>query len=286
MDDLKDTGHSMAAKSSWNARWVCIGGGTAGFGFQLAQAFARRGANVAVVGRDLERGDIAVEALRKLGSGTFRCFGVDLADEQAIEVSEWKAWLQTVKLDVAIAAAGKSDRGYIDQLSLADLESMMRTNLYSSFGFSKTTEESLKQGKGTLVHIASLAGIVAAPGMGGYSIAKHALVAMSRQLRIELAEAHVRVLLVCPGPIRREPTESGRYDDLVKERSLPESLKQPAGGAKLKAIEPVWLCDRIIASIERNKKELIVPFKAQWLASLGGLWPGLLDYTLGKRKQE
>jgi short-subunit dehydrogenase len=283
MNESKDTGHSMATRTAWNGRWVCIGGGTAGLGFQLAQAFARRGANVAIVGRDLERGELAVEALRRLGPGTFQRFGVDLANENAIEGSEWKAWLHRVKLDVAIAAAGKSDRGLLNQLSTADLESMMRTNVYSSFCFSKATQESLKQGKGTLVHIASLAGIVAAPGMGGYSLAKHALVAMSRQLRIELVEDHIRVLLVCPGPIRRESTEIGRYDSLVSERNLPESLKKPAGGANLKAIDPVWLCDRIISAIESHKKELVVPFKVQWLASLSGLWPGLLDYMLKGR---
>ncbi len=273
----------MTTKSPWNDRWVCIGGGTAGFGFHLAQAFARRGANVAIVGRDLERGEHAVEALRRLGSGTIRRFGVDLADEQAIAGSEWQAWLHSVSLEVAIAAAGKSDRGFVNQLSRKDLEVLMRANVYSSLGFSKATEASLKRAKGTLVHIASLAGIVAAPGMGGYSIAKHALVAMSRQMRSELAGTGVRVLLVCPGPIRREPTESGRYDDLINDRNLPESLKQPAGGAILKAIDPVWLCERIISSIESNRKELVVPFKVQCLASLAGLWPGFLDYMLKHR---
>ncbi len=273
----------MAIKSTWKDRWVCIGGGTAGLGLQLAQAFARRGANVAVIGRDPDRGDAAVEALRKIGSGAFRRFIVDLADEKAIECSEWKSWLQNTDLHVALAAAGKSDRGFLMQLSTAELESLIRTNVYSSFCFSKATQESLKRRAGTLVHIASLSGIVAAPGMGGYSIAKHALVAMSRQLRLELAEHGIRVLLVCPGPIRRESSESGRYDELVKDRDLPESLKKPGGGANLKAIEPGWLCDRIISAIESNQRELVVPSKVRWLASVGNLWPGLLDYMLRKK---
>ena len=274
----------MAIKSTWKDRWVCIGGGTAGFGLQLAHEFARRGASVAIVGRDPRRGETAVESLRSSGGGEIRLFCVDLADEKAIEFSEWKSWLHTVNLDVAIAAAGKSDRGFLMQLSSTELESLMRINVYSSFCFSKATQESLKRGAGTLVHIASLAGLVAAPGMGGYSIAKHALVAMSRQLRLELAEHRIRVLLVCPGPIRREPSESGRYDALIKDRNLPESLKKPGGGANLKAIEPGWLCERIVSAIESNKSELVVPSKVRWLASLGSLWPALLDYMLRKKR--
>lgn len=275
----------MANTSTWKDRWVCIGGGTAGFGLQLAQEFARRGANVAIVGRDQHRGQAAAETLRSIGHGEIRLFSLDLADEQAIERSDWKSWLQKIDIDVAIAAVGKSDRGYLMQLASTELDSQLRTNLCSAFCFSKATQESLKRSAGTMVHIASLAGIVAAPGMGGYSIAKHALVAMSRQLRIELAEHGIRVLLVCPGPIRREASESGRYDELVQERSLPESLKKPAGGANLKAIDPVWLSDRIISSIESGRKELIVPSKVRWLACVGGLWPGILDYQLKSRKQ-
>ena len=273
----------MARSSSWKDRWVCIGGGTAGFGLQLAQRFARHGANVAIVGRDRHRGDSAVASLNSIGGGKFVAFSVDLADENSIAVSDWKSWLQETNLDVAIAAAGKSDRGFLMQLSKGDVEALLSTNFYSSFCFSKATQEALQREAGTLVHIASLAGIVASPGMGGYSIAKHAVVAMSRQLRLELAETGIRVFLVCPGPIQREPSAIGRYDDLVKGRELPESLKKPGGSANLKAIDPALLCNRVISGIESGQKELILPSKVRWLASLSGLWPALLDYAIKKR---
>ena len=275
----------MAIRSTWKDRWVCVGGGTAGFGLQLAEEFARRGANVAIVGRDRNRGQAALEKLKSTGSGKMIFFSADLADEKAVEHSDWKLWLDDAKLDVAVAAAGKSDRGFLMQLSTAELDVLLRTNLYSSFCFSKATEMPLQRGTGTLVHIASLAGIVASPGMGGYSIAKHAVVAMSRQLRLELADKKIRVLLVCLGPIQRQPSDEGRYDDLVSSRDLPDSLKKPAGGANLKPLDPSMLCDRIIAAIESGKKELVLPSKVRWLASLSNLWPGLLDFFLKKRRQ-
>ena len=277
----------MATRSTWKDRWVCVGGGTAGFGLVLARQFARRGANVAIIGRDGLRAEAAAEELRKNTSGEIIAFSVDLADEASVSSSSWKAWLAQTNLSVAIAAAGKSDRGFLMQLSSDEIDKLVRTNVYTSFHFSKATVDALQRDSGTLVHLASLAGIVASPGMGGYSIAKHALVAMSRQLRLELAMQGIRVLLVCPGPIQREETTaSGRYDALVQERALPASLKQPAGGGNLKALDPEQLAEKIIAAIESRKKELILPAKVKWLAGLGTIWPSLTDYVLKMRGDE
>ncbi|MDZ4853035.1 MAG: SDR family NAD(P)-dependent oxidoreductase [Pirellulaceae bacterium] len=276
----------MAIDSTWKDRWVCIGGGTSGLGLVLAQQFTQRGANVAIIGRDHARAALAADKLRKLGTGTILAFCVDLSDEQAIRTSEWMQWLSKARLDVAIAAAGKSDRGFVTQLTQTDLEELFRINLFSSFNFSKVTEDALARGHGSLVHIASLAGIVAKPGMGGYSMVKHAVVAMSRQLRTELVDKGIHVLLVCPGPVQRDSSTIGRYDELVEERQLPESLKKPAGGTNLKAIAPQLLAEKIVAAIEQKKKELILPAKARWLAGLSAIWPGILDYLFRNPKKK
>ncbi len=277
----------MATSSEWKDRWVCIGGGTAGFGLVLARQFARRGANVAILGRDQSRAESAAVELRTLSKGEIVAFSVDLADVDSIQTSKWREWLAETNLSVAIAAAGKSDRGYLMQLSINELEQLLRMNVYSSFNFSKATHDALRRDSGTLVHIASLAGIVAAAGMGGYSIAKHAVVAMSRQLRLELKSLGIRVLLVCPGPIQhKELSTNGRYDDLVHERELPASLKKPAGGASLKILDSEQLAVQIIAAIQQGKKELVLPSKVRWLASLGVLWPWFFDYMLKIRRDD
>ena len=284
---IEDTGQSMATSSEWKDRWVCIGGGTAGFGLVLARQFAQRGANVAILGRDPSRAESAAAELRTLSKGEIVAFSVDLTDVDSIQASKWKGWLAETNVSVAIAATGKSDRGYLMQLSIDDLDELLRTNIYSSFNFSKATHDALRRDSGTLVHVASLAGIVAAAGMGGYSIAKHAVVAMSRQLRLELKSLGIRVLLVCPGPIQREQSSTkGRYDELVNERALPASLKKPAGGASLKILDPVQLADKIIVAIQQGKKELVLSSKVRWLASLGAIWPWLFDYVLKIRRDE
>jgi len=309
----------MKKLKHWQGRWACVGGGSSGLGLVLARQLVRQGANVAIVGRDPTRLAQAVQNLEVFASqinttGKIISFSVDLASSRSTAVgslptdssvdssgssgspgfsnacgdfSRWLEWLKEVPLDLAIAAAGKSDRGYLSQLNLDELRTILEANVSTSFAFGQYCEESLSRGKGTLVHISSLAGIVAAPGMGAYSIAKHAVVALSRQLRLELATKGIRVLLVCPGPITFEnltnSNHQGRYDELVKQRELPPELAKPAAGKKIRSIDADSLAEKILLSVEASTKELIIPEKVRWLAALGMLFPSFADYMLAKK---
>jgi len=296
----------------WQGRWACVGGGSAGLGLVLARQLVLQGANVAIIGRDPTRLSQAVQDLEVLArqcstNGKIISFAVDLASSRSTaggspssdfsdssgdsnycgDLSRWLEWLNEVQLDLAIAAAGKSDRGYLSQLNLDELRTIFEANVSTSFAFGQYCEESLSRGKGTLVHISSLAGIVAAPGMGAYSIAKHAVVALSRQLRLELAPKGIRVLLVCPGPITfKNLTNSnhhGRYDELVKQRELPPELAKPAAGKKVRSIDADSLAEKILLAVEARTKELIIPEKVRWLAALGMLFPSFADCMLRKK---
>ncbi len=272
-------GRCMSNLGQWKDRWVCIGGGTSGFGLLLAKEFALRGAKVAILGRNEGRGKEVAKELQKLSETEIRFFSVDLADAANVANSEWNAWAQSTQFAVAVAAAGQSDRGYVTAITDEELNQLWQANLLTALHFSQTCLPRLKAESGTLVHIGSLAGLLAKPGLGGYAIVKHALTAMSRQLRFEWAKEGIHVLLVSPGPMQRDDRNQ-RYNELVEAKHLPDELRKPAGGAKLKLIEPRWLCRRIIQAIERREKELVVPSKAKWLAGLGNLFPSWFDRFL------
>lgn len=285
----------MTKTVQWQGRWACIGGGSSGLGLVLARQLIRLGANVAIVGRDPVKLAQATTGLNRLShelgtTGLITSFSLDLAASRSeLEVSSpqewerWNEWLRVTSLDLAIAAAGKSDRGFLMQISISDLQKILDANVFTSLAFSQYCEEALTRGRGTLIHISSLAGIVAAPGMGAYSMAKHAVVAMSRQMRLELAGKGIRVMLVCPGPIANLDL-AGRYDDLVTHRNLPENLKLPAGGSKVRSVEAEWIADEILKAAKNGTKEMVVPAKVKWLAALGGLFPSFSDFML-KAKQ-
>jgi uncharacterized protein len=269
----------MSNLGPWKDRWVCIGGGTSGFGLSLAKEFALRGAKVAILGRNRQQGDEAVNQLQKLSRTEICFFSVDLADTSSVANSEWNTWVNSKNLALAIAAAGLSDRGYLASITDDELNQLWRSNVLTALHFSQICLPRLKEESGTLVHIGSLAGLLAKPGLGGYAVVKHALTAMSRQFRFEWAKHGIHVLLVSPGPIQRDDQDQ-RYDKLVQAKQLPDELRKPGGGANLKPIEPVWLCRRIIQAIERREQELVVPSKARWLAGLGNLFPSWFDRFL------
>ena len=184
--------------------------------------------------------------------------------------------------DLLINAVGRSDRGLLEQLGAMDLASLLNDNLMCTWNMICIMLESLKRARGTIVNIGSLAGLVPAPGMGGYSISKSALTAMSRQLRLELASHGVHVMLVCPGPIARDDSRT-RYEKLAEERGLnSQSATAPGGGVKLRLIDPNNLCQRILNAAHFRKKELVCPRKAAWLAAIANVFPSLADWILSK----
>ncbi len=275
----------------WTGRWVVVCGGTSGLGLQMVIAAAHQKANLIIVGRDVSRLEKAIAIAMDNGALSAAWYSIDLSlkvpsdtedKHDAADLDKLLIWLSTGDVDLLINAVGRSDRGRLEQLGAMDLASLLNDNLMCTWNMIRIVLESLKRARGTIVNIGSLAGLVPAPGMGGYSISKSALTAMSRQLRLELASHGVHVMLVCPGPIAR--VDSGtRYEKLVEERGLyNQSATAPGGGVKLRLIDPNNLCQRILNAAHLRKKELVCPRKAAWLAAISNVFPSLADWILSK----
>lgn len=277
----------MGKVEPWTGRWIVVCGGTSGLGLQLVIAAAQQKANLLIVGRDIPRLENAKAIALEQGANSASIYSVDLSLKsppypESSDETKLQEWFASNNIDMLLNAVGRSDRGPLEQLSDIELASMLNDNLICTWNMTRMALDSLKRARGTIVNIGSLAGLVPAPGMGGYSIAKSALTAMSRQLRFELASFGVHVLLVCPGPIAREDSGS-RYQKLVEQRGLANaSATAPGGGVKLRTIASKILCQKILDAAHRRQKELVYPIKAAWLAAIGNLWPTLADWILKK----
>ena len=277
----------MGKVEPWTGRWIVVCGGTSGLGLQLVIAAAQQKANLLIVGRDIPRLENAKAIALEQGANSASIYSVDLSlrsstHPESSDETKLQEWFASNNIDMLLNAVGRSDRGPLEQLSDIELASMLNDNLICTWNMTRMALDSLKRARGTIVNIGSLAGLVPAPGMGGYSIAKSALTAMSRQLRVELASFGVHVLLVCPGPIAREDSGS-RYQKLVEQRGLANaSATAPGGGVKLRTIASKILCQKILDAAHRRQKELVHPIKAAWLAAIGNLWPSLADWILKK----
>ena len=277
----------MEKVGPWTGRWIVVCGGTSGLGLQLVISAAQQKANLVIVGRDAARLEYARTIALEQGAESASIYSVDLSMKsppysESADETKLQEWFAINKIDLLLNAVGRSDRGPLEQLSDMELASILNDNLLCTWNMTRMALDSLKRAGGTIVNIGSLAGLVPAPGMGGYSIAKSALTAMSRQLRVELACVGVHVMLVCPGPIAREDSRS-RYQKLLEQRGLANASETaPGGGVKLKTIDPIILCQTILDAAHRRKKELVHPIKAAWLAAINDLWPSFADWILKK----
>lgn len=266
--------------SYWNHKACLVTGGTAGLGRVLAATLAKRGARVVVNGRDANRLAQTVDELQSLGGEVVGIAG-DITEPGFVREFVAKSVEAFGTLDFACHAAGRSMRGELTATSREDFEALWRVNTLAAFDLAVAAADSLTASRGHLVLIGSLASRVSPRYIGAYAESKFPLTAMAQQLRLECGPAGLHTLLVCPGPIaRKDAIPSDRY--AAAEQSLPESATKPGGGAKVSAIDPEQLCDKILQACEQRKAELIVPGKARLLFVLNQVSPSLGDWLLRK----
>jgi NAD(P)-dependent dehydrogenase (short-subunit alcohol dehydrogenase family) len=264
-------------KQPWKDKLAILSGGSSGFGLHIALALAQQGARMVIVGRDRERLERSRELVCRAGAAEALAFSVDITDEESWnsdlgDAAGLRCFVGNHSIDLLVNIVGRSDRGLLETMSDSDLIGQFHVNVLSAFRMTKLCLPSLKRAGGTVVDIASLAGILAGPGMGGYSLSKHALVGMHRQWRIELYGSNVHFLLVCPGPIERDDG-GDRYSSLIEARNLDSKMSKPGGGVRLKRLEPAMLARRVVDAAAHRKTELIIPSKARWLVALMSLCP-------------
>lgn len=256
-----------------------ITGGSAGLGLAIARRAVAEGMAVTLVGRDQGRLAEAAESLRSLrpdAEVTTRAADLATAGEPTRVVSEAAA---ERPLDFVCHAAGLSARGRIVHTPRAEFEKLLAINFLAAAELATAQGEALAERAGRLVLIGSLATRVAPAHLGPYPASKHPLAALAQQLRMELGPAGLRTLLVCPGPIARDDAGQ-RYE--TQADGLPGKASKPGGGAKVKALDPDWLAERVLAGSRKGKSELVYPTKARLLFVLSQLSPGLGDWLLRK----
>ncbi len=269
-------------KNNWREIQVVIGGASSGLGFHLAQALASQGSHLHLIARDAGRLEKARELMLRLGAASVKTYLANLGEVDAAEkLQSLEQNLGSLErgLGLLINAVGKSDRGMLVQPTDDQWLEMFRVNVLSAIQLTRVCLPALVNAGGCIVNIGSLASKVAPAGMGTYPATKFALAALTQQWRLELASQHVHAMLVCPGPIERD--DAGvRYEHLAQERGLSAEQAKPAGGAKLKSIDPKWLSMRILQGASRRELEIVIPGKVRWLATIYSLWPALGERIL------
>ena len=188
---------------------VLITGASSGIGAALAKAYAARGAHLALLAR---REEPLAELAQSL-AGAHSVHAVDVTDHDAMQRAAAAEIASHGCPDIVIANAGISLGTLTEHPEdHAAFKRVVDTNLLASFStFAPFVAAMKARGSGTLVGIASMAGIRGLPGAEAYSASKAAMISYCESLRVELRGTGVRVVTIAPGYIATPMTASNRY---------------------------------------------------------------------------
>ena len=178
-----------------------VTGATEGIGRATAFALGRTGYRVGVCARTAAKVDLLVDALRSAGiEAAGRAGDVGSDGDAAAIVAEVEQRLGPV--DVLVNNAGVLVGKRIEELTLAEWDQTMATNVRALFLFTRLVLPGMRQRHaGAIVNIASLAGKNAFVGGTAYAASKHAVLGFSRSLMLEVRRDHIRVIAICPGSV-------------------------------------------------------------------------------------
>ena len=184
------------------SRSMFVTGASSGIGEALAMEFARRGYDLALAARRVERLEALADRLRSAGAGRVLCLPLDVTDFPSIEVALGRAAAEFGRLDVVVANAGV---GYSLPVGKGRIDEVRRTLDTDLTGAIATIEHALPilraQGGGQVVAITSIAGSRGMPFLGAYSAAKAGLHRYVQALRAEVHREPIDVTELAPGYI-------------------------------------------------------------------------------------
>jgi 2-deoxy-D-gluconate 3-dehydrogenase len=201
---------------SLDGKIAVITGAGRGLGAAAARALAEAGADVALLARsasELERTAADIERLHHRRTFTL---ALDVTDEQAVARAAEQVVAKLGRVDVLVNNAGIAHEAPLLELTLADLKRILDVNVVGAFLCARAFGAHLvKQRKGTIINIASIAGLGGEPELSAYCASKGALISFTKALAVEWARHGVTVNAVAPGWFRTDINQSALDDPNV-----------------------------------------------------------------------
>lgn len=257
-----------------------VTGGSSGLGIHVARKLRDEEYQVILVGRSADRLRSVSDELNRSAVHHVDQIAADVTDTDSVSRLVQRVGSEYGRLDVLVNCVGQSDRGTVLDLSPDRVHELINRNVISSLLCTQAAIDLLEQSSGVVVNVGSLAAKVSPRFLGAYSIAKHALAAMTGQLRLELKPRGIHVGLINPGPIVREDA-GNRYDQEVT-ADLPDQARRPGGGTRVSGLPPQRVANAVHSMIKRRCPDMVLPKHLRILIAIGHAFPRLGDWLLIK----
>jgi NAD(P)-dependent dehydrogenase (short-subunit alcohol dehydrogenase family) len=216
-------------KDGFANQLAVITGAARGIGRAIAEHMHRCGARLLLVDNNAAALGETAEALRRANGGSVQCVIVDLADPAAIENVAARIAVGNDKVKVLVNNAGIEFDLPLEKVTVDIFDRVLAVNLRAPLLLTRALVPLFCETGGAVVNISSIHANHAFPNAIPYACSKAGLVALTRNLALELAPRRIRVNAVCPGYV-----DTPMWDEWLRTASDPEAL-----GRETEALHPL-----------------------------------------------
>ncbi|MCR9228712.1 MAG: SDR family oxidoreductase [Flavobacteriaceae bacterium] len=187
-----------------------VTGGNSGLGYATAKKFCDNGIKTYVIGRTKER---TVNACAEMGDNAIPLI-FDLANLGEIPGMIQDIFDREGQIDILVNNAGINMKKQFIEVTDAEFENIVHTNLFSVFAISREVVKKMREtGGGSIVNISSMAAQYGMPKVVAYSASKTAIEGMTRAMAVDLAQYNIRTNCIAPGFIKTKMTAKALDSD-------------------------------------------------------------------------
>jgi 3-oxoacyl-[acyl-carrier protein] reductase len=220
---------------------VIVTGASRGIGRAVAKAVAARGATVGLIARSATDLEAVLASIAGKGATAI----ADVTDRPAVEAAIAHLEGSLGPVDGLVNNAGIGKYASVLDTTVEEFERLMQVNYFGALYATKAVLPGMvSRQRGHIVNVSSIVGRIGTPFEAGYSASKFAMTGLSEALAIEIAPFNIGVSMVSPGPVDT---------DFFDTRGVPYDRSFP------KPVSAERIADAVVAAIEHNKREQLIP---------------------------
>ena len=246
---------------------VVITGASSGIGEASAIEFAKKGANVILIGRNHEKLNEVEKKISTSNNTTLVCV-CDVSNKTQVKQMTQQVLDKFGTIDILVNNAGFGILGKVSDLEIDDIESQVNTNFFGMVYCTKYfLPKMLEKNSGHIVNVASLAASFGLPGLASYSASKYAMLGFSEGLKHELNDTNVGVTVVSPIMVKTN------FFDHSSFQSMPQFSPT--------ALSSKTVARAILKAANSSRLEITVPSVARLAIWFKQTFPYLINPIIG-----